>query len=258
VITIQTEQGIASSKFGEKKGPFVVWLVFSLYLALLVTVLAPFIAVRKLTIVNLAIQSAEVYGAFLVFFLALKEKRRSFRDIFSSVGLKRSGTVRSVLWSLALFPLFAVIGLMSMMLVYFLGPSSASASSSSQVPAWYFWYAIIQSFFPVAVVEEMIGRGYMLDRLMPQHPLSIAKALPAIHVSSLLFTLYHVPSYLVGYAFSIPRTVILLSVNVFPYSVLLSVAYVRARTRNIIGPVLIHFLLDALPVILMLASTARA
>jgi hypothetical protein len=56
----------------------------------------------------------------------------------------------------------------------------------AQVPTWYLWYMIIQFFFPVAVVEEAVGRGYMLDRLMPQHPASLVKALPAILLSSLL------------------------------------------------------------------------
>jgi membrane protease YdiL (CAAX protease family) len=77
-------------------------------------------------------------------------------------------------------------------------------------------------FFPVAVVEEIVGRGYMLDRLMPQDPSSLVKALPAILLSSLFFTIYHVPTYLKGYAFSIPRTVGLLTLNVFPISVVLS------------------------------------
>ena len=112
---------------------------------------------------------------------------------------------------------------------------------------------IIYAFFPVAVVEEAFSRGYMLDRLMPQHPSTLKDGLPAILLSSLLFTLWHLPGYLMGYRFSIPWVASLLAVNVFPISVVLSVAYVKARTRNIVGPVLIHFLLDALPMILTLA-----
>jgi len=111
---------------------------------------------------------------------------------------------------------------------------------------------IIYSFFPVAVVEEAFARGYMLDRLTPHHPSSIVKALTAIVLSSLLFTLWHVPGYLIAYSFSIPWVVGLLAGNVFPISLVLSIAYVRARTRNIVGPMLIHFLLNALPMILNL------
>jgi membrane protease YdiL (CAAX protease family) len=111
---------------------------------------------------------------------------------------------------------------------------------------------IMYSFFPVAVVEEAIGRGYVLDRLMPQHPSSLVKALPAIILSSLLFTLYHLPSYLMLYSFSVPWTFALLASSVFPFSLALSIAYIRSKTRNILGPVLIHFLADGLPFVLML------
>jgi len=112
---------------------------------------------------------------------------------------------------------------------------------------------VINSFFPVAVVEETVGRGYILDRLLPHHPSNLAEALPAILLGSLLFTLWHLPAYLKVYALSLPWVVALLAGNVFPLSVSLSIAYVRSRTRNIAGPVLIHFLLDSVPYILMFA-----
>ena len=171
------------------------------------------------------------------------------------MGLKREGTVKSVLWSFALFPLFIVIGLASMLLVSFLGsaPSlSAFVSSNGQVPLWYRYYMIAHALFPVAVVEEMFARGYVLDRLMPEHPSSLRKALPAIFLSSLLFTIWHLPAYLAGYGFSLLQVAILLAGNVFPISVVLSIAYVRSKSRNIAGPVLAHFLLDAIPVIITL------
>lgn len=174
------------------------------------------------------------------------------REIFSSVGLRGKGSVKSVFWSIALFPLCIVIGLMMMVLSYFLGPIPSAVSNNGQIPFWYLWYVVIYSFFPVAVVEEAIARGYMLDRLMPQHPSSSVKALPAILLSSLLFTLWHVPAYLKSYSFPAPWIVGLLAGNVFPISIVLSIAYVRAGTRNIIGPILTHFLLDSIPIILLL------
>jgi len=94
--------------------------------------------------------------------------------IFSGVGLRRKGSVESVLWSIALLPLFlATISLMTMILTYFLGPISFAhipTSNSGQVQLWCPYYMTIHSFFRVAVVEEAIGRGWMLDRLMPQCP----------------------------------------------------------------------------------------
>jgi len=252
---------MTSEKFRETKGPFVVWLFITSYLAIGLLfggssngTLPKDISMSL--VLNLIIAMARYWGvilAFLAIFLALWEKRRSLREIFSSVGLKRRGSVKSVFWSFALIPFFLVIYLISMMLSYFLGPFPTAVSNNEQIPVWYFYYMIIYSFFPVAVVEETIARGYMLDRLMPQHPSSLVKALPAIFLSSLLFTLYHVPSYLTLYSLSAPWAVALLAGNVFPLSVALSIAYVRARTRNIIGPVLIHFLADSIPIVLMLA-----
>jgi len=256
---------MASKKLGETKGPFVVWIILILYVTIpkiLFTGSSGRTLPQDVTIflvLNLLISMAIDWGpiiVFLVIFLAFWEKRRSLIDIFSSVGLRRKGSVKSLLWSIALFPLIIiVISLLMMMLSYFLGPTPllpSSGSSSGQIPLWYPYYMIMYSFFPVAVVEEAIGRGYMLDRLMPQHLSSIVKALPAILLSSLMFTLYHLSPYLMVYSFSVPWTVGLLVGNVFPWSVFLSIAYVRAGTRNILGPVLIHFLADGIPFVLML------
>jgi len=255
---------MVSRRFGDMKGPIIVWLFFTLYFS----VLSVFGGSSSRTLpqdvtmflvlslfFNMAMNGGVLLG-FLVIFLAMWEKQRSLRGVFSSVGLKKEGSVKSMFWSIALFPLFLAVGLITMMLSYFLGPVpflSASASSNGQFPLWYLYYLIINAFFPVAVVEEAFGRGYMLDRLMPQHPSSLVKALPAILLSSLLFTLWHLPSYLRVYSFSLPWTVALLAGNVFPLSVVLSISYVRARTRNIAGPVFIHFLLDSMPIILKLA-----
>lgn len=251
---------MTSKKFGETKGPFIVWLFVTLYFATSIAfsgssngTLPQDVTIS--VVLSLLIAMATGWGiilVFLVIFLAVWERRRSLRDIFSSVGLKRNGSVKSVFWGFALFPLCIVIGLMLMVLSYFFGPIPSAVSSDGQIPLWYLWYMVIYSFFPVAVVEEAIARGYMLDRLMPQHPSSLVKALPAILLSSLLFTLWHVPSYLRLYSLSAPWVVSLLTGNVFPISVALSIAYVRARTRNIIGLILIHFLLDGIPIILLL------
>jgi membrane protease YdiL (CAAX protease family) len=255
------EHRMESKKLGETKGPFIVWLFFTLYFAIPILfsgssdgTLQQNVTISLVSglLIGLAIGWGGI-PVFLVIFLALWEKRRSLRAIFSSVGLRRTGSVKSVLWSFALFPLLIVIGLMMIVLSFFLGPIPSAVSNSVQIPTWYIWYMVIYSFFPVAVLEEAIARGYMLDRLMPQHPSRLVKALPAMLLSSLLMTLWHIPSYLRIYSFPIPWAVGRLAGNVFPISVVLSIAYVRARTRNIVGPVLIHFLLDAMPFILALA-----
>jgi len=252
-----------SKKLGETKGPFIVWLFVSLYFAVLIGLRGSSKGTmpQEITVflaLGLIVGIAESYGVillFLVVFVAFLERRRSLRDIFSSLGLRRKGSVKSVFWSIVITPLFLlVIGLIGILLSRFLGPFPIPTSvSNGQAPPWFIYYMIMYSFFPVAVVEEAWARGYVLDRLMPQHPLGLVKALPAILVGSLLFTLQHIPSYLGLYSLSPHWTFALLAGNVFPWSVGLSIAYVRARTRNALGPILIHFLADSIPYFLMLA-----
>jgi len=254
-----------SKKLGETKGPLFVWLFVTLCFAMPILFgsssrgqLPQDVTISLILslLLNIITIPWGLVIFFLVAFLAFWEKKRSLREIFSSVGLKRQGSVSSVFWTLTLTPFFLVIYLLLMVMSYFLGPLSfpqASSPTNGPVPIWYPYYMIIYSFFPVAVIEEAVARGYILDRLMPEHPSSIAKALPAIIISSLLSTLYHIPAYLGLYTFSLPWAVALLAGNVFPWSIALSVAYVRARSRNILGPVLIHFLADSMPIILSLA-----
>jgi len=251
-------------KLGEIKGPIIVWIFVVSYL----TVLAVFSgsstgtlpqALTVSIVFALLIAMAQPFGLmliFLVIFLALYEKRHSLVEIFSSVGLRRKGIRKSILWTFALIPLIFVVYLLLMMITYFLGPISfpqASSSNNGETPLWYLYYMILYSLFPVALVEETFARGYLLDRLMPRHPSRLLKALPAILLSSLLFTLYHLPTYLKVYQFSTAWAIALLTGNVFPWSIILSIAYVKAGTRNIIGPVVMHFLADSMPIVLKLA-----
>jgi len=251
-------------KLGETKGPLIVWLFITSYLTLLTVVIAPLMgqlpeSVPMSFALNLLIDQLRTWGViivFLVVFVAFWEKQRSLKGIFSSMGLKRKGFVQSMLWSLALFPLYFGISLITVVLLNILSPTlSGVAISQSRYPPWYVYYMIASSFFPVAVIEEMFARGYMLDRLMPEHPSSLAKASATIIISSLLFTSYHLPAYVNMYWTALPRAAALLIGNVFLWSLALSVAYVRARTRNIAGCVLIHFLADAIPFIIVLVTT---
>jgi len=257
---------MASAKFAEIKGPFIVWLFFTLYYVVLVSGFwrsssgntAPLPADFSLGIaLSLLMNVAISWGvplAFLVIFVAYWEKQQSWRKTFTSLGLRRDGNTRGLFWSIALFPLVMIVGAVGLMLGFFGASATAFVFTNGQVPLWLLWYMVIQAFFPVAVVEEMFARGYLLDRLMPQHPSGLVKALPAILLSSALFTLWHIPGYLGEYSFSVVKATALLAGNVFPISVILSVAYVRAGTRNIIGPILVHFLLDSISVIMAIAQ----
>jgi len=154
----------ASKKLGETRGPFIVWVFFTLYFTIPILFGKPSSGtfptnVTVSLILGLLVGIAESYGVLLVFlviFLALWEKRRSLLGIFSSIGLRRTGSVKSVLWSIALFPMLIVIGSILIVLSSFLGPVpflSASVSNGAQYPVWYRYYMIIYAFFPVAVVE---------------------------------------------------------------------------------------------------------
>ncbi len=241
-------------RFGEVKGPLAVSLVVFAYFAAALLFIHPTgePLPQQLTMVvvaRLVANAAVAYGPLalvLIVYEGRTERRRSVRDIFAGLGFRRQGVRRSLWWSLVMFPVYAVVGIFSLMVAAY----SAPPSGSGTVPAWYPYYLILDAFFPVAVVEEAFGRGFLLDRLMPAHPSSLFQAAPAILLSSLLFTLYHLPTYLAAYSYSPMRTFLLLAVNVFPLSVLLAAAYVRARARNVVGPVLIHFLSDALPYVL--------
>lgn len=256
---------MASHLFGEIKGP-----VFSLLLilCLIIPVLLLFKGssggpipqhLSASLILGQLISFGLSYGVWIVAFigfLAVWEKRRSLKDILRSVGFKREGLGKSVFWSLLiLIPAGLVFSLVMILFSNLLGPTSmtqASNPSGGSPPTWYIYYLIIYAFFPVAVFEEAFGRGYILDRLMPQHPSSIRKALPAIMLSSVLFTLFHVPSYILLYSFSPMWTIALLIGNVLPNSIFLAISYVRSRTRNVGGPIVAHFLMDSLPYILLL------
>ncbi len=238
-------------RFGDLKGPVLVSSVVTLYFTI-VTVLRPGApaSLPQTMATGLALQllaglalSHGVILLVLVSSIVVSERRRSLTEIFASLGLRRLGLARSLMWGLACFPLYVLIGLVFLLVA----PSATPTAPAGPTPPWYPYYAVLTAFFPVAVVEEALGRGYLLDRMLPEQPCGLVRAAPAILLSSLLFTLYHAPSYIAVYAFSPGRTALLLGLNVFPLSAALGVAFVRSRTRNVAGPVLMHFLFDSLP-----------
>lgn len=245
----------ASARFGGVRGPLAVSLVVIAYFSAAFLLLGPsagalpaqFTLALALQLVAGALESYGVIILVLIVFVAVSEQQRSPRVILASLGFRRSGVARSLLWSVALFPLYALIGLIFLALASPL----ALGTGGGPVPSWYFYYIVPYSLVPVAVVEEAFARGYLLDRLLPSHPARLRQAVPAILLSSVLFTLYHVPGYLFRYSMSAGVAALLLTANVFPLSVLLGIAYVRSGTRTVAGPVLMHFLFDALPYLLV-------
>ena len=101
---------MASKKLGEIKGPSIVWLFVTLYFAIgmVFSGSANGTLPQNLTmsvVLDLLVAMARGWGvilAFLFIFLALWERRRRLGEIFSSVGLKRKGSVKMCVLELCL------------------------------------------------------------------------------------------------------------------------------------------------------------
>ncbi len=245
---------MADARLGETKGPLIVWIVLTAY----GTVVTTLVRFGELTLASAVLGAVVFYGftaAFLVGFVSLHEGRRGLADVFAHLGLRKDGIVRSLEWGVLLLPGVIVVSLAgTALLASLLGPLPPQFTQTGPQPTWVLWLKLIESLFPVAVVEEMYGRGYLLDRLLPAHPSTVRQAVPALLLSAALFALWHVASYLQVYAFSLAWTVGLIALNAFPLGVVVGIAYVRSRTQNIAGVILLHFLLDALPVAVALAA----
>jgi membrane protease YdiL (CAAX protease family) len=176
----------------------------------------------------------------------------TIRSTLSSLGLNRVGIGRSLLWSIV----FAALLVLALLLwegviAGLFGSGFATAQTlATPIPKWYAIVIMIPNLLN-AVMEESVGRGYMLDRLMPSHPAGLRASLLAILGVSILGMLYHIPTYLLGYHFSLPSAIFNFGVVFFGF-MFVGLGYVRSHTRNISGPVLVHFLLDAGPYLLVI------
>jgi len=188
---------------------------------------------------------------FLVLFVRHTEGR-GFGSAFSSLGLNGSGVAKSIMWCLGfMVPLILAIGLWNEGIVAVFGSGFETAQAlANKIPQWYAGIALFNVVL-TAVTEEAVGRGYMLDRLMPSHPAGLGASLPAVLGVSVLGMLYHVPEYVLSYSFS-PLSSLYNLVIVFLSFTFVGLGYVRSRVRSISGPILVHFLLDAVPYVLML------
>jgi membrane protease YdiL (CAAX protease family) len=181
---------------------------------------------------------------FLIYFVRRYEGG-SLRSTISSLGLNHRGVGKSLLWSMVFMALLVLaIILWEGLIVGIFGSAFATAQTlASNIPPWYAAVIMVPTLLN-AVMEESVGRGYMLDRLMPSHPGSLRASLPAVLGVSVLGMLYHIPTYFLGYQFS-PLSALFNFGVVFLSFTFVGLGYVRSRVRNISGPILVHFLLDA-------------
>jgi membrane protease YdiL (CAAX protease family) len=215
--------------FGELNKPII---ILTIMLGLLVLGIVTFTRIQISLLPSILVYIVLMLGFGIC--LRLQEKRRSLKDLLVSVGFRKQGIGKSILWTMAcIIPYIVVIFLIS-------GKSLIQQATSlkSVIPTWLIICNIIYFLVLVAAFEESFFRGYLLDRFMPEHPSSIKKALPAILLSSLFFMIYHTPILVFnGNLFSLAPILVI--------SLLLCLGYVRSRNRNIIGPVIAHFLIDS-------------
>ena len=191
----------------------------------------------------------------VVIFLLVYSVRRidggSYRSAISRLGINRRGAGRSILWALVfMLPILAFLALWLPLMTALFGNAFATAETqASTIPRWYAGGLIIYLVFN-AIMEEALGRGFMLERLMPSHPGTLRASFPAILGVSALGMLYHVPTYVLASHFS-PVSLLFNLVFVFVCFTFVGLAYVRSRVSNISGPILVHFLLDAVPYFLL-------
>jgi membrane protease YdiL (CAAX protease family) len=150
-----------------------------------------------------------------------------------SVGVRRENLVRSVIWVFALSVIFTIV-----LSIYWTGIQSLTGTDPQEAireffkgaPDWYFIYLGIAFFFPVAFTEELVFRGFMIERFM------VKGAVRAIVLSALLFTSLHL-----WYA-TFGAVSIALYGGLFMIAVWWGIVYYK--TRNIFGLVLFHGLFN--------------
>lgn len=249
-----------------KTGPIAAWLFILSYWALTSffgrvasTSQIPQVLTTSLLLSFIVSQLVE-YVPILVFVFLLvwlsekRERNGGIRSLFSSVGWRRTGIKQSLKWSIVFLLLLAPIALLlSEIQSVLVGSASQLGSAASKaVPTYYFLFVIISALC-TAITEETALRGYILDRLMPAHPSTLRQSLNAVLITSILMMSYHAVPYLNSYGFSLSITILSLA-SVFVYSIFISFAYVRSRVKNVSGPILFHFILDAGVYIILLAS----
>jgi len=247
------------------EGPVVVWL-FILFYWVAVSLLArgssesqlPSVLTPSLLLgltAGVVVEYAPVL-LFLLVFVWLYEKRRGqgVRSVSASIGWNGTGVRQSLKWSLVFFVAAIPVGLLVLVAESAVAGSGGeyshlTSTSPAGLPAWYLPFLVV-SLLADVVTEETTVRGYILDRLMPSHPSTLRQSLNATIVASVMMASYHLVPYLYTYGFSPALTVVNL-VAAFLYSILVSFAYVRSKVRNVSGPILFHFLLDFVPLLLV-------
>jgi membrane protease YdiL (CAAX protease family) len=169
--------------------------------------------------------------ALIVVYLHVSRFER--RKFWPSVGIKREGMLKSVVWVFALSVIFTGI-----LYIYWTGvntvmggdPQSSIKGFFDTSPDWYFLYLSFAFFIPVALTEELIFRGFIIERFSVKGPVK------AVVFSSILFTSLHL-----WYA-SFGSAALPLYGGLFLVAMWWAIVY--WKTRNLFGLILAHGLFN--------------
>jgi hypothetical protein len=114
---------------------------------------------------------------------------------------------------------------------------------------------LIYTLYPIAISEEVVFRGFILNRLLPRDygKSPIINAIPAIIVSAVYFTLAHIPVYLAVYGINNLVSLLSILAYILIYGIISGFIYVI--TGNIIPDIIIHWINDYLSIEFMIDPT---
>jgi len=183
----------------------------------------------------------------VMFYLIRRVERRGF---WHSTGVKREKLAMGFVWVLGLTVVFLLI-----LSAYETAAARAIGENIENIgqrveeyfarmPDWYLWYLLPAFFILVAPAEELIFRGFILDRFLVKGP-----AL-AITASSAMFASLHLWYVLIG------RGTWIIVGSIFILGAWFGLAYYK--TRNLVAPIVMHGLWNAMLPIRRFGGTGPA
>ncbi len=113
---------------------------------------------------------------------------------------------------------------------------------------------LIYTLYPIAISEELIFRGFILNKLLPSsnstRPVGIVHSIPAIVISAIYFTVAHLPIYLAMYGINDLLTVAYILSYILIYGLISGFIFVL--TKNVIPDIIIHWINDYLSIMVFI------
>ena len=217
-------------------GPVIVYLCFFATLILIGLILA-LIPIDLIEDPRVAIATEwTAYAVPLAIVYLYVRRYEGRKNFWSSVGVRRENFGRSFLWLLALLVVFSFV----LVLYWTTAGWVVGADPGKEMekylerawPDWYFAYFIPAAFMPVAFSEELIFRGFVLDRFL------VRGKWFALVASSLMFSSLHL------WYLALGTVGLTLFGGAFIIAIFWGIVY--CKTRNIAGLVFHHGLVNAM------------